>query len=477
MYELDNEYSDFPAVRPAWERDYISTKRCLYILAGVLLFAVLIFILTKNALYAGGFAGFFVVLMCIVHTPFALFVLFSTLAVESVVTLSPYFTVSKVVGIIVLVSFLLMRLRRGIMLPLAVKLMLVFMVYALASSIWALNPYVTLFALISLVLQIGVLFIAVNTIKDIKNFNVMMWGFVIGATVASVLVFTVRIEYGQVHEDLSRAVLKEETNPAHLANAIIIGVMAALYLFLNCKFKLKIIIVLLVLIMLGAIIKTQSRKALIGVVFAPLLAFMFSATRENRVKYLLGAIMVCVFAFGFYQFTMRSGLLSRAAKERLMDTSHALETGGRIYIWKRAMNFISERPLLGVGYKNFPIRAGMTKHLASAHNNILSITAELGIPGLVLVIIIHICLLRSAMRISYGPLKLLALAFFFHSLIGGLATTNYSFKNIWYEFTFIIIASQISSHMEQEQVEYCMEDTNDYYYEQPEYDDCRSVRL
>jgi O-antigen ligase len=78
-------------------------------------------------------------------------------------------------------------------------------------------------------------------------------------------------------------------------------------------------------------------------------------------------------------------LIPKTSADRLENTTVELSDGdwnGRLPTWKEAFRMISERPLAGVGVKAFQVGAVETR--AAPHNLVLSITAELGLVGLVL---------------------------------------------------------------------------------------------
>ena len=90
------------------------------------------------------------------------------------------------------------------------------------------------------------------------------------------------------------------------------------------------------------------------------------------------------------------------------ETSNSL----RIEIWKKTLESIQEKPLLGVGIGNYPVVLGQDIRLAragsSAHNIYLHIAAEIGIPALLLamslVIFIFVRLYRAYTN-NYHPIQ------------------------------------------------------------------------
>ena len=72
--------------------------------------------------------------------------------------------------------------------------------------------------------------------------------------------------------------------------------------------------------------------------------------------------------------------------------------GGRVKIWNRGLGYIAAHPLLGVGVRNFQVAEGTISPLArrleygrgvhwnAPHNTFIQAAAEIGIPGLLLLV-------------------------------------------------------------------------------------------
>ena len=81
------------------------------------------------------------------------------------------------------------------------------------------------------------------------------------------------------------------------------------------------------------------------------------------------------------------------------DYNHTSETG-RLQIWSRGIGYMVANPILGVGPNNFPAAEGTLSPLASrqqfgigvrwnaAHNTYVQVGAEMGLPGLGLLVAI-----------------------------------------------------------------------------------------
>ena len=88
------------------------------------------------------------------------------------------------------------------------------------------------------------------------------------------------------------------------------------------------------------------------------------------------------------------------------------DEAGRMEVWKRGMGYMMGAPILGVGASAFPIAEGTISPLAvrqslgkglkwsAAHNSFVQIGAELGIPGLLLLILILVNVFRTLAWVS-----------------------------------------------------------------------------
>ncbi|NOQ68158.1 hypothetical protein GQ568_01825 [Patescibacteria group bacterium] len=97
--------------------------------------------------------------------------------------------------------------------------------------------------------------------------------------------------------------------------------------------------------------------------------------------------------------------------ERAFSISDFDETSnkGRIQIWQETLISIKERPLLGVGFGNFPLILGekmsALKKGSSAHSIYFDIAAEIGIFGLLIFSFIIVEILKTAYRLYFKAEK------------------------------------------------------------------------
>ncbi len=173
-----------------------------------------------------------------------------------------------------------------------------------------------------------------------------------------------------------------------------------------------------------AILHTRWRQAYIAIGALALLATVLSFSRGPIAAMTISLIIVGVvhgrraagvtvatlLAVGALAWLTLPGLMERFDEVRKRELSTQYE-GSRLFIWSNSLKVIRDHPAVGVGISNF--RQEYTKHLrpdignerkhAHAHNDVLSIAANNGIPGAVLYIVVWVVVLRLLWRRAKRP--------------------------------------------------------------------------
>jgi putative inorganic carbon (HCO3(-)) transporter len=157
-----------------------------------------------------------------------------------------------------------------------------------------------------------------------------------------------------------------------------------------------------------SMVKTGSRGGLVGLiaVFAYLLiGYRAVPTRVRVVGAVVTAVLLVVGGQGYWG---RVGTILRPSQ----DYNFLSETG-RIAVWQRGLEYTKQRPLLGLGLDAFRtaerelsptarrrLRAGRRPESLVAHNMLLHVAAELGLPALVAFIVLLGTAARTLMRVG-----------------------------------------------------------------------------
>ncbi len=443
-------YASPYALSGDWEAPPPAYKKligCLCVSAIALLLAGVMYLFTKDPVIPTGLAGVVVVVLALYHTPFGVFVLFSVFAMETAVVLSPYFTISKAMGIVVGVSFLLHVFSDRLVVTTPLKLTAVLIAWALASSLWSLMPVYTAGVCLTFILNATLIVIVVNSVKDSRTLYLVLCGFVLGSLVASCMIIAGHGLQAS-HRTVERAVLSEGTHsqPVILALAIGMGFLATCFTFFQKgTFKKLIALAVLVLFFL-AMVKTQSRMPTLAAISAPVIALILASKSERRLKYLMIAAIGALVAYLAIQAVLASNLLSAAEKERVISTG--LRESGRLEYWKRGLQAFIYRPLHGYGANNFwliPESQGR-----AAHNTVVALAVDLGLVGLGLAVTIFVVLYRQVKSLSDIRLKWLGLMMLLYPVMTGMTVTNYTKREFWYSVAIAMTAVNIGRRQEQQ---------------------------
>ncbi len=115
------------------------------------------------------------------------------------------------------------------------------------------------------------------------------------------------------------------------------------------------------------------------------------------------------------------------AEEGRLDAVNE-EGGGRIDFWRAGLQVIADNPVLGVGYAQSPRVLGEARYLGRPrplHNLYLQTAAEMGIPGLILLLWFFIAALSGAAPLLAVPGFPRALALSFQAVVIVLMVANF----------------------------------------------------
>ena len=424
--------------------DFRSLIACLKVFCGSIIVAGVVYWLTGDKTIAAGICGTVVVLLTLWHTPFGLFILLTLLALENAIVLSPSFTVSKVMGIVILISFVLRLISRKLVFPLAIKLIFLVGLWSCLSWLWSLDPESSGIILTTYILYIGFCPIFVNTIRDYKSLQVLLAGFIIGALITSCMLMLGQVAYEtSSSERMGRAALAEGGSVIVLGRAITLGFLSAcLVFFSRNKFLKKIIAAILFLFFVVLVTKTQSRAPLIASIIAPVLSILLCTQSKQRLKtFFLGAFILFI-AFVSLKLVLKTDLMNIEAKERFAGMG--LEESGRIGLWKQALGAFKKRPLHGYGLANSNLSLEENKGV-SPHNTFIAILVDLGLVGFILYAAIFLLLYRGVMKIQDFRFKWLGMTMLLFPLITGLTSVIYLKKDFWYAIMIALVCIAIDA--------------------------------
>ena len=195
-------------------------------------------------------------------------------------------------------------------------------------------------------------------------------------------------------------------HPNILAGFTFISLLGPASLFLNNR-KPGFLALLVLIPGISLLVITFSRAAWLAlIVFSLVLIWKSKYFDRNRLTILLA---LAALSFTLTLFPYRDLVAARTIK----TTSHSEEFSfiGRAWLNQEATNMIREQPLTGAGIGSFIIqlagRAGEGYVIEPVHNIFLLASAELGIPGLLLITALTI-LFAYHLSITQNPSAILA---------------------------------------------------------------------
>lgn len=201
----------------------------------------------------------------------------------------------------------------------------------------------------------------------------------------------------------SLAILMEEAYDRNeLAFIFVLAIPFAYWKSRQHEGVLKRVLQLLCVLLIGGIVATHSRGAFLGLL-AVILASSLHA-KGSSVKKMLSAVAILIIVLTTVLILGQGGYLDRVAS--ITDTennyNYTSETG-RIAVWQRGLTMMWENPFFGVGINAYEAADGAMVRVgkwSAAHNSLVQIGAELGVPGLLAYCIMVIGLLRRSGRIA-----------------------------------------------------------------------------
>ncbi len=361
-------------------------------------------------------------------------------------------SVARLLGIVVLVAWVahaLSRRRFEIVVPGQTWFAVMFIVWGLASAIWALDTERLFSALLLLAQLVALYVVVINLVDSVRRVQIILAIVVAVSLVLALLTVSrvpdVDLEGGRV--DLGQVSVGDVNAQAAylLPGATLLMVLFSRRVQLVQRLLLLLGLSLVVL----AILATSSRGAMVALAVILVLGVIVdhSLWQVALPALLIGTLAVLVLPHTFFERLESIVTLSDRA-------------AGRLDIWLVAFQIIRTHPVLGVGLGSFP--KAFDKHVSetqdillnigrgrASHNTLLNVQSELGIVGLALfVIFIAMALqggfiaVRNWRRVGSHRTASLALAVWL-SLVGILVTGLFLDVQYWKLFWLLLALPEV----------------------------------
>lgn len=269
-------------------------------------------------------------------------------------------------------------------------LMYISLIYSVDRTMTLLNSYrFTYF--------IGLYLIIGYKIREKGYFKLLVSGFLSASVITTLYSFYQSFKL--IEQNLS--IDRTHRITSFLENSNILGAYSIFPLFIFVmlifsakKLSQKLLFSVCSILLMGNVILSQSRNALLGLI----LGFILIAFFYNR-KFIIYSLLICLGLF-----------LIPESQERLLQVFDMNQNSSRIKIWQTTNLMIKDNPLLGTGYETYgtlyPIYLEENPELivrpdyisTHPHNVLLKFQSELGILGTILIIAFIVVTTLSLMR-------------------------------------------------------------------------------
>ena len=323
-----------------------------------------------------------------------------------------------------------------------------FVIFAFASSFWALNFELVGIKVIQLFLILINVFIIYNIITKYNLQDSFMRGILLGSLINYVLVLNVIHAPFDVFEQ-GRA-MGTLGNANVLSMTMVISILVSIIYLQKEKEISKIFYYyqyINMLLAIYAIVLTASKK---GILFGSVLIVIYLILTAKDPKKLLklgvmSAIVIAIF-LNFFKTDELQDSLTRIEKRfsafggTMQGGSQFGSTAERIHMIELGWNHFMDKPLFGHGIDNFRVYGG-----TYSHNNYIEILFGVGFVGLLLYYSIFFFLLKKIFNMEDTYLKIILIFVILNILMVDMAVVSYGEKLQIYILLFISIIAERNS--------------------------------
>ena len=236
---------------------------------------------------------------------------------------------------------------------------------------------------------------AVKTDRDARTISAVLVGG------SCCLVLAVLAHLGPVvtyKSEPGRLAVGASYDPNDMALLFVTTIPFAFFLIHSSGRRGRILLALTIALLLAGLAVTESRGGFLGLCVIALFIFLRGSRQARKLALLIAGIGFLLFTFAAPRtFWDRISTIYNYERDYNLR-----EDGGRIAVWKKGLQMIAANPITGVGIGCFPLEhaalSGSRLPMA-AHNSLIQVSAELGVPGLILFLGIIMFSIRRARRI------------------------------------------------------------------------------
>ena len=326
-------------------------------------------------------------------------------------------------------------------------LWILFIIYAVMSAWWSLDPQSTINA-IQTIAGLVLLYLVLSSYKFQKSeFAILEWCILAGGILGVIIAIYNAKSMGIVHRQNLISFGGKASGAGTFAVTFLIPIAISIKMMMQQKnYMKKCLFGLIIFGMFYVIILSNSRAAFLGVALI-IIVYIFSL--KQRISFGIVSIILIIILLA------SSPMYTEIVLERLGKT---VETGGagRTDIWYVGWKSLEKYWLLGAGYQNFPLALNeyiSFVHIddddfnlyARAHNIYLQIFVELGIIGITLFVFViwqHFKVIHP--KVTHYDLNIIMLrAAFWAYVVASFFRNDFSTKSFWLLWMLIIMYKRI----------------------------------
>jgi len=266
--------------------------------------------------------------------------------------------------------------------------------WCLFSLFWTISPARGMFQVLRILEGLAIYYLHIHLVKDKKDFNLLLWAWIIMGIIFSIVGFYETIIYGLeaaqrlliqgTYTHLTRAVRASAffTGPDALGFMLALAIVLAVIKFTTTSSKMKWLLLISLPFMFFVFLSTFSRKSFLGIFLA--LIYLLLHNRK-AFKTILGISIIG----GLLLLLLGSGGFLAVFWNRLQSYFMPLEVAikHRATAWGLALRLFSDSPIMGKGIGSFYVIAQRLKSpLNIVHNFYLYILCELGLIGFIFIL-------------------------------------------------------------------------------------------
>lgn len=250
---------------------------------------------------------------------------------------------------------------------------LIFLALIVISSGYAINRARLTKRTFTLVQLMIIYYMIITLINNRERLTVFLWIILIATLVTSVA------SLYQYYQSGGMRVTGVGRNPNYTSATLIMGLFVAWDLFRRAKVVIvKYVVTISAVLFMAAFMLTYSRAGLLAMIAGGMYIIFYE---KKKGKAFLFGIVAAVLLFIF---------MPQGFKDRIAGKGEAsISTEGRTNEARAAFFMIRDHPVFGVGFQNYGeyyaryVTPIYSHEYRGAHNTFLQVTAELGLPGLI----------------------------------------------------------------------------------------------